>query len=339
MPIHLIWGDDYASTESEIESLIKKIIDPAWISINCTRLNGSDPDQATQALEEVRTPPFGTGGRVVLVKSSPFCNGCSTELAKCFEEILEAIPNNTHLILNNQNKPDGRLKTTKALKSLIKKQKAYEKSYLLPAIWDDAGQKLLVERTAEMLGLELSNDGKSRLVEAIGNDSTRLKSELEKLALLASASKKNIDTSQKKIFISTDTIHALVEGLATNSLQIGESLLKGEIGKAIGQINSLLDKGEPPLRILATLTSQVRGCLWVTLLESQGENDVGIIAKAAGIANPKRIYVIRKQLKGMKPKRFIQLLESLLEIEAAIKMGTIPSDAFKDGLLRDKSFE
>ena len=50
------------------------------------------------------------------------------------------------------------------------------------------------------------------------------------------------------------------------------------------------------MRIVATLTGQIRGWLWVSLLEQQGERDVAVIAKAAGIGNPKRIYVMRKQL-------------------------------------------
>ena len=100
MPIHLIWGDDAAASERAIQSLIKKIIDPAWSSINLSRIDGSDNEQANKALEEIRTPPLGIGGRLVLVKRSPFCNGCSNDLAKSFEEVLKLIPSSNHLILN-----------------------------------------------------------------------------------------------------------------------------------------------------------------------------------------------------------------------------------------------
>ena len=340
MPIHLIWGDDAAASERAIENLINKIIEPEWSSINLSRIDGSDNEQASKALEEIRTPPLGTGGRLVLVKRSPFCNGCSNELAKSFEEVLEVIPSTNHLIINNTNKPDGRLRTTKTLQGLIKTKQAYEKRFLLPTVWDGVGQKELVERTAEELGLALSAEATSLLVETIGNDSARLRSELEKLSLLASANTQNQnDDSQNKIFIATETVNALIEGLATNALQIGESLLVNNLGEAIERLNSLLDKGEPALRIMATLISQVRGWLWVSLLDAQGEKDVAVIAKASGIRNPKRIYVMRKQLQGMQPNRFLKLLDSLLEIEFSLKKGAKPADAFKDGLLRDKSIE
>ncbi len=339
MPIHLLWGDDSAAIEREIQHLIKQTVDPAWNSINLSRLDGSDPDQANKALEESRSSPFGSGGRLVLVARSPFCNGCPNELAKCFEEILELIPRQTLLVLFNTNKPDGRLKTTKAVQLLIQQKKAIEKSFLLPAIWDEKGQKELVERTAKELGLQLSGRAASLLVESIGNNSARLTSELQKLSLLAGTNENNRNVAQQTIFITEETVQALIGGITTNALQVAESLLANNVGEAIGRINALIEQGEPALRILATLTNQVRGWLWVSLMEQQGERDVALIAKAAGIGNPKRIYIMRKQLKGIPPKRFLKLLGCLLEIEAGLKKGVTPSNAFKDSLITVDHFE
>ena len=333
MPIHLIWGDDAAALEHAIESLISEVIDPAWSSINLSRLDGADSGQASQALEEARTPPFGGGDRIVLLQRSPFCNACPNELADRFENALELIPATSHLVLCNPNKPDGRLRTTKALQKLVKLKQAHEKSFALPAIWDGAGQRELVERTSRDLGLQLEPEATTALVEAIGNDSTRLKSELQKLALHAETYKEGRTTGEASTLIYAENVAALIEGMATNALQVGDSLLAGQAGEAIARLDALLDAGEPALRIVATLTGQIRGWLWVSLLEQQGERDVSVIAKAAGIGNPKRIYVMRKQLQGRPPQRFLTLLSRLLEVEAALKRGAKPTDAFRDGLL------
>jgi DNA polymerase-3 subunit delta len=91
--------------------------------------------------------------------------------------------------------------------------------------------------------------------------------------------------------------------------------------------------GEPALRIVAALSSQIRGWLWVALLEKTGETDVAVIAKAAGIGNPRRIYVMRKQIRGRTPQRLLALLSRLLEVEAALKRGAEPGEAFRDGFL------
>jgi DNA polymerase-3 subunit delta len=98
-------------------------------------------------------------------------------------------------------------------------------------------------------------------------------------------------------------------------------------------VDALLAANEPALRIVASLTSQIRGWLWVALLDQKGETDVAVIAKAAGIGNPKRIYVMRKQLRGRRPPLLLHLLGQLLEVEASLKRGREPGDAFREGFL------
>lgn len=330
MPIHLLWGDDEAARSRAVDTLVAQRTDPAWQSINLSRLDGNDSSQAAQALEEARTPPFGAGDRVVVLQRSPFCNQCPAELAEQLEATLPLIPTNCHLLLVNAGKPDARLRTTKALQKLVKAGEAREQSFQLPAIWDGAGQIELVQRTARELGLTLEPAAAEALSDAIGSDSARLASELEKLALYVGA-EPGRKTPQAPI--SAAAVEALVGSQATNALQVGDALLAGQPAEAVALVDALLTANEPALRIVATLCGQIRGWLWVSLLDQQGESDVNAIAKAAGIGNPKRIYVMRKQIRGRKPARFLALLRQLLEVEAALKRGSDPGDAFRDGFL------
>ena len=128
-------------------------------------------------------------------------------------------------------------------------------------------------------------------------------------------------------------MQALVGGQTTSSLAVGDALLAGQPADAIARLDALLEANEPALRIVAALSSQIRGWLWVTLLDQQGESDVAVIAKAAGIGNPKRIYVMRKQIRGSQPAVFLRLLSQLLSVEAALKRGSDAGDAFRDGFL------
>ena len=330
MPIHLLWGDDEAARTRAVDNLVSERTDPAWQSINLARLDGNDSAQAAQALEEARTPPFGGGDRVVVLQRSPFCNQCPAELAEQLEAALPLIPASCHLVLVSSGKPDARLRTTKALQKLVKAGEAREQSFQLPAVWDGAGQIELVQRTARELGLQLEPSAAEALSEAIGSDSARLASELEKLALYVGA-EPGRKTPQPPI--TAAAVEALVGSHATNALQVGDALLAGKPAEAVALVDALLVANEPALRIVATLCGQIRGWLWVSLLDQQGENDVNAIAKAAGIGNPKRIYVMRKQIRGSKPARFLALLRQLLEVEAALKRGSDPGDAFRDGFL------
>ena len=327
MPIHLLWGDDEAARNRAVEALVEKLIDPAWASINLSRLDGNDAAQAARALEEARTPPFGAGARVVVLQRSPFCSACPAELASQLEASLPLIAAAGHLLLCSPSKPDARLRTTKAIRKV-----AEEQSFLLPAIWDGEGLVALVGRTAAELGLQLDDEAAEALADAIGSDSTRLASELEKLALYSQGAAAATHPGGRPR-IDRRAVEALVGGRSTSSLAVGDALLAGRPAEAIALVDALLDAHEPALRIVAALSSQIRGWLWVALLERHGESDVGVIAKAAGIGNPKRIYVLRKQIRGKAPAQLLELLSRVLEVEMALKRGSDPADAFRDGFL------
>ncbi len=333
MPIHLLWGDDYASSVKEIENIIQTHIDPAWSSFNISRLDGSDANQSFRALDEIKSAPLGNGGRVVLVKRSLFCNGCSIELAKKLEQSINLIPEKTHLILYNSNKPDRRLKTTKLIQNNIKSiPLSSEKSFVLPLPWDIHGQRNLIQNIANELNLKINNEIITLLVESLGSDSALIYTELEKLSLLAEAREETINTEEAKE-ITIEIVNSLIQSHSTNAIEISNHIIQGKTLIALEKINYLLENGEPALRLVSTLTGQVRGWLWVKLLDSKGNQDVNEIAKLAGILNPKRIFVIRKQIQGKSSGIFLEFMKKLLKIEASIKSGVKPIDAFKDNLL------
>ena len=335
MPIHLIWGDDYEASHREIEEIIQKFIDPVWKSFNYSQVDGNDPKQNLKALEEVQSAPFGNGDRIVLVRRSPFCNGCSLELASKLEQSIKLIPDNTHLILNNSNKPDKRLKTTKLIQKNIESNPlSEEKSFTLPLPWDINGQRNLVKQATQRLDLKINNEAIDLIVESIGSDSSLINTELQKLALLSEANNQMLNTQEPQE-ITEELVKKLIQNSSTNALEIASFLLKGERAIALHKIKSLLENAEPALRLVSTLTGQSRGWLWVKLLDEQGNQDVKEIAKLAGIANPKRIFVIRKQIQGKSLKTLLELMKKLLRIEASIKSGSNPIDAFKDNLLTE----
>ena len=335
MPIHLIWGDDYEASNREIEEIIQKVIDPLWKSFNYSQIDGNDPKQSFRALEEVQSAPLGNGARIVLVRRSAFCNGCSLELASKLEQTIKLIPDNTHLILNNSNKPDKRLKTTKLIQKYIESTNfSEEKSFTLPLPWDVNGQRNLVKSIAYRLNLKMNYETIDLIVESIGNDSSLISTELQKLALLCEANSEILNSKGPRE-ITPKLVKKLIHNNSTNALEISSLLIQGEKALALNKIKSLLENGEPALRLIATLTGQSRGWLWVNLLDVQGNNDVKEIAKLAGISNPKRIFVIRKQIQGKSLATLLELMKKLLKIEASIKSGTNPIDSFKDNLLTE----
>ena len=317
MPVHVYWGDDTTALEQAVTALVTKVLDPAWESFNLQRLDGQQGDGAASALTAVRMAPFGSGGRLVHVVNSPFCERCPPELLAALTAALPQIPTSCHLLLTSVNKPDGRLKSTKLLQKM-----ATVKPFPCPAVWDTRGQRQMVQRAAKAAGITMEPAAEAALAEAVGSDSGRLVGELEKLDLYSDGNT-----------ITASAVAALVGATSQTSLQVGEALLHNKIPVALHLLDELLRANEPALRIQASLVSQVRGWLWVALMSRAGEKDAQTIAKAAGLGNPKRVYVLQRQVGSCKPQRLQHLLAALLELEWALKQGTPPRQAFREHLL------
>ncbi|HEY9825342.1 MAG TPA: hypothetical protein V6D19_07835, partial [Stenomitos sp.] len=74
----------------------------------------------------------------------------------------------------------------------------------------------------------------------------------------------------------------------------------------------------------ATLIKQFRTWLWVKLMVVAGERDERAIAKAADIANPKRIYFLTQDVSTIAVSQLQQALSLLLDLEVALKQGQEP---------------
>ena len=71
MPIQILWGNDLNAQNKFIQKLIDKKVSKEWKDINVTNLNGDDDEQVKKAFDEVLTPPFGDGYRIVTLKNNP----------------------------------------------------------------------------------------------------------------------------------------------------------------------------------------------------------------------------------------------------------------------------
>ena len=327
MPIIVIWGDDKIKCDSEVEKIISQNVSQTWRNLNISKFNGDESNQVCHALDEVQTPPLGDGSRVILIKNNPIFNNKDEVLQRKFEFIALNIPDSTFLILQNTQKPDSRIKSTKFLKGLINDNKAREINHKLPDIWDIDKQIKYLENICMDLNIKLEKDAPQAIIQSIGLDTFRLKNELEKVSLYLSAKYKNKDA----ILVSSHHIKEIFNDQQSNIFKIIDCLLNNNIHQSIFEINTLLNKGEPPLRLIAGLTSQLRMHTIVFLFSD--EQDIGKISKIAGIGNPKRIFYLRKNVKHCTAKFLINIMIKLLSIESSLKKGNNPINVFAENLM------
>ncbi len=312
MPIYFFWGNDEFRLKKAVAMLRSSTLNSDWASFNYDRI---DPDFANgpiQALNQAMTPPFGFGKRFIWLANTALGQRCPEDVMTEMVRTLPLVPETAVLLLTSAHKPDGRLKSTKLLKTYAEFR---EFSTLAPWQTDQIIDQ--VKRAAQEMNLRLKPQALDLLAEAVGADTRRLYNEVEKLSLYWS----DDQGAPKTDSLPPEIVSQLVAVSTQTSFQLSEALIAGKVDQALSLVTDLLANNEPALRVVATLVGQFRRWLWVSVLEAEGERDVNAIAKAAEISNPKRVYFLQKQVRGCAPTQLQRALELMLELEFSLKRG------------------
>ncbi len=310
MAVYFFWGDDDYALSQAVQKLQTQILDPAWASFNCDRLTPDRPEAIRDALNQAMTPPFGLGQRLVWLVDTPIAQRCSEELLTTLGQTLPLIPDTTVLLLTSSSKPDGRLKSTKLLQ---KHAEIREFTPILP--WKIELLEQQVKQVAQECGVKLNAAAVDYLVEAVGNNTRQLYSELEKIRLFAGQS----GSSQAATPLGVEAIAPLVTASTQSALKLEAAIRQGNTGEALALAADLLRQNEPALRIVATLIGQFRQRLWIKLMLESGERDDRTIAQAADLGNPQRLYFLKKELAPISLPQLQKTLPLLLALEFSLK--------------------
>ncbi len=329
MPIQIIWGNDLNACNKFIQEIIDQKVSKIWEAINVSYLNGDDENQLKQAFDEILTPPLGVGSRVIVLKNNPIFTNKNEELRIKFEQTYQNIPINTYFVLQNIKKPDARIKSTKFIQNLIKKDLAIETSFSLPDVWDYEGQKRYLEITANSMNIKIEKGAAELIIDSVGNDSYKLMNELTKAKIYLSA----LNNDKSKLVLKSNDVQKIFNDHQSNIFKIIDHLLQNSIAESLSEIYFLLQNGEPALRLNSGLISQIRMHTIIKLLDTAGEQDLSKICKLANISNPKRIFYIRKKVHSTSSDFLIKLMGNLLNIESLLKKGNNPINVFTENLV------
>jgi DNA polymerase-3 subunit delta len=169
-PIYWLEGEETYYIDHLMQYAESNLLSETEKEFNLTILYGRDTDWA-QLINACRRYPMFADKQVVLLKEAQQMK----DIEK-LEAYIENPSNATILIVGyKEKKLDGRLKLAKLLKQkheLLTTRRLYENE--LPA-W--------VKQTAQSLGYSIQPKALGLLVDAIGNDLSRLYNEIEKLTL------------------------------------------------------------------------------------------------------------------------------------------------------------
>ena len=311
MPVYLYWGEDDFAIAQAVEKLRSKVLDPNWMQFNYHQLEGDRSEEIIEGLNQVMTPVFGMGERMVWLVNTNLCQQKpSNDTLAELERTLQVVPETSHLLLTTSKKPDGRLGSTK----LLRKYAVVRDFSLIPP-WKTDLIASQVRDAAQSVQLKLTSQAISLLVESVGNNTRQLWNELEKLKIYWGDNPKPLDEK---------TVAELVLCNTQNSLQLAAAIRDGKPSQALGLVTDLINRNEPALKIVATLVGQFRTWTIVKLMQQSGSRDNKEIASAAGINNPNRLYFINKEIQQTTGSQFLATLPLLLELEHSLKSGANP---------------
>jgi DNA polymerase-3 subunit delta len=179
-----------------------------------------------------------------------------------------------------------------------------------------------INKRATSLGVKISSDATTILANFIGNQLRLLANELDKLATYVGpgATIRFEDVRLLSTQVQEARIFDLTDALAQRNRK-----------QALDILHDLLSDGEPPLKLISTITSQVRSLLLVKELADDGLR-VSQIVSATGMAP----FVAEKALRQIGKFSTAQLegaYHELLSTDAALKRSRLTPDLALDLLV------
>ncbi len=179
-----------------------------------------------------------------------------------------------------------------------------------------------ITKRAKHLGVSITPEAKKLLGDFIGNNLRLLANELDKLATYAG----------KGTTITIDDIRQLsAQVQEARIFDLTDALAQRNRQQALNILHDLLSDGEPPLKLLSTITSQVRSLLLVKELAQKGMRAPQIVS-ALGMA-PFIVDKSLRQVSKFNPAQLESAYRQLLATDAALKRSRLTPEMALDLLV------
>lgn len=236
--------------------------------------------------------------------------GFEKELA----EHIPLMPESTVLVILTEE-------TLEASNPLIKTAEQYGKIFH-SALPKGAALESWINKRAKQINTKITGEATKLLADFMGNNLRLLANEIDKLATYvgSGATISATDVQQLSAQVQEARIFDLTDALAQRNRK-----------QALNILHDLLSDGEPPLKLIGTITSQVRSLLLVKELAQKGSRTAEIASKL-GIAP----FVADKSLRQVGNFTTVQLestYRQLLETDAALKRSRLTPEMALDLLV------
>jgi DNA polymerase-3 subunit delta len=309
-PIYIIVGEEKSLVDAECEKLLETLLEQEQ---RATGLFNADPAEvsASEVFDELRTLPFLTEKRVVLVKGA---DKFISENRELLEKYFDNPCPSGILILTVSSWPE-RTKLAKKLQTVgkllsITQPKRWQLPRRLVQYADDAHGKGLSKAAAELL------------IELAGDELVQLYGEVDKLALFAQ-SEKSITEQHIESLIGHNRIFS--------TFAVIDAVIAGDITQAIYRLRSMFAEDKTAeYTVVGAFAFHFRRMFNAKVLLEKG-------VSYDKIANMLNIWGNRDgfftQIRKMSLKKIGDILKQLAATDYAIKKGQVKAEAAAEQLV------
>jgi DNA polymerase-3 subunit delta len=296
--IYVIAGKETSLVNAECDKLLGELIEPQQRTMGLFKTDASEVS-ASDVLDEVRTAPFLTERRVVLVKNADKFVSENRELLERYFD--NPCPTGV-LVLTASSWPTN-TKLAKKLPSVGKLLKVTgPKPRQLP--------QRLTQYANDAHTKKLTKDAAELLIELSGDDLPQLYGEIDKLALFADAEKA----------ITVSHIESLIgHNRLFNAFAVIDACLAGDVAKAVDRLrNMFAEDKSAEYTVVGAFAFHFRRMFNAKVLLEEGIRPADIADRLRIWSNKNGFFL---QVRKLSLKQLGENLQQLANIDYAIKTG------------------
>ena len=296
--IYVIAGKEDSLVNAQCRELLDELLEPSQRATGLFDAEAASVS-VSEVLDELRTVPFLTDKRIVLVKrAGDFISQNRELLEKYFDN-----PCSTGRLILTVSSWDSRTKLAKKLPKVGK----------LISVTQPKRRELpqrLIKYTNDAYGKKLSRDAAELLIELTGDELTRLYSEIDKLALFADAEK----------VITPKHIESLIgHNRLFNAFAVIDAVIAGNPGRAVERLRGMFAKDKSTeFTVVGAFAFHFRRMFNAKILLNRGVGSGEVANKFRIWSHKDRFFA---QLRQVSLKQIGEYLQQLAETDYAIKTG------------------
>lgn len=310
--VYLLYGEEVYLRDRFLHRLKNLIVNKDFEELNYFHIDGKDCS-LEKLIDACETLPFMAEKKLVLVRDHEVFQTkkrvLSEEEEKRLTNYIEKIPETTCLVFYGFSTVDARKKIIKEIQkhgAVIELEKLNAKEL-----------KQWAENYFKSYDKEIASTEMEYLlanVDYIGKNASQglldVENEFKKIIAFVGQRKRILLEDLEKVFHSS---------FQNDIFKLLDAVEKQNIAEALKRLNLMIQRGEPMIKIEATLGNHIRNLLKVKLLLEEGYS-AKIIASKIGI-HPFVATKCASQCKGFSIEALQKLIREFLEMDLAIKTG------------------